>query len=148
MEGLQITVVEEDDVNDIKLDSDKPPKNPTGKKRGRPPGSTVARAKKSEAKDMVKGTMLLVLLPISAKDPICGGAFVNQADEIADAVAEIAMRNPKFMDFLMSGGDAMIYLKLAMALTPALRTVLEHHDITRLFNRGEIEVEENYGANA
>lgn len=90
---------------------------------GRPSNTNV----KKEIKDEVEALILLMSLPVAMRDPECAGVLVQQSADIADAVAAIAMKNDALRRMIMSGGDAMMYVKLATALAPVGLQVYHHH---------------------
>jgi hypothetical protein len=61
------------------------------------------------------------------RDEVCGPALLNQAESIADAIADIVIDHEKAIKFLQSGGSMMKYVKLLMALQPVALTVRAHH---------------------
>jgi hypothetical protein len=63
-----------------------------------------------------------------ARDPVCGGTFVEQRPEIADALTDIICQSADLIDFFTGpAGGFMVYLKLASALWPVIELVLTHH---------------------
>ena len=98
--------------------SDPSPRGP-----GRPSNASV----KKEVRDEIEAFIALMNVPVALRDPVCGGAVMQQREAIADALAEIAMRNPAVLKFLRSGGDIMVYMKLVTALSPVVMTVYQHH---------------------
>ena len=64
----------------------------------------------------------------AAKDPLCGGTFVEQRPEIADALTEIVCGSPDLVAwFSGSGGQFMLWLNLLMAVAPVGQVVAAHH---------------------
>jgi hypothetical protein len=63
-----------------------------------------------------------------ARDPLCGGVFVTQRPEIADALTDIVCDSADLVDFFTgTGGAFMKYLKLGAALWPVAEVVMAHH---------------------
>jgi hypothetical protein len=64
----------------------------------------------------------------AARDPVCGGTFVQQRGEIADALTEIVCQSPDLVAwFTGPGGSFMLYLNLAAACWPVATIALAHH---------------------
>lgn len=63
-----------------------------------------------------------------ARDPMCGGTFVQQAPEIADALTDIICDSADLVAFFAGpGGNFMKALKLGAALMPVIQVVAAHH---------------------
>jgi hypothetical protein len=63
-----------------------------------------------------------------ARDPICGGTFVEQRPDIADALTDIVCDSPDLVAFFAGpGGAFMKYMKLAAACWPVATVVMAHH---------------------
>jgi hypothetical protein len=74
-----------------------------------------------------------------ARDPICGGTFLEQRPAIADALTDIICQSADLIDFFTGpAGGFMVYLKLAAALWPVVELVLGHH----IFGHGHGQAEQ------
>lgn len=63
-----------------------------------------------------------------ARDPVCGGAFVEQRPEIAEALTEIVCQSADLVEwFTSTGGGFMLALNLGAACWPVVVTVMAHH---------------------
>lgn len=63
-----------------------------------------------------------------ARDPVCGGAFVAQRPEIAEALTEIVCQSADLVEwFTSTGGGFMLALNLGAACWPVVVTVMAHH---------------------
>lgn len=63
-----------------------------------------------------------------ARDPVCGGAFIEQRPAISDALTEIVCGSPDLVAwFTGSGGQFMLWFNLVMACWPVAMTVTAHH---------------------
>lgn len=63
-----------------------------------------------------------------ARDPVCGGAFIDQRPDIADALTEIVCGSPDLVAwFTGSGGQFMLWMNLAAACWPVATIVMAHH---------------------
>ncbi len=101
------------------------PRTPTRRKgKGKPPSATVAR-------DIRAKISLGLEVPgqiWAAKDPLCGGVFVRQRPDIAEALTDIVLDSPDLVEFFAgAGGGFMKYLKLAAALAPVAQVIWIHH---------------------
>lgn len=64
----------------------------------------------------------------AARDPYCGGTFVQQRPAIADALTDIVCDSPDLVEwFAGPAGGFMKYLTLAAALQPVAVVVYGHH---------------------
>lgn len=119
------------DIGDFDSDPKPDSKRKTGDKpdrppRGRPPGRPSKASIEKELKDQLTMFLQLGGGMIAMRDE-CGMVVSNQAEDISDALVDIIKDNERMMAFLMSGGDMMKYIKLAMALGPVARAVKDHH---------------------
>jgi hypothetical protein len=63
-----------------------------------------------------------------ARDPLCGGTFVDCRPDIAEAVADIVCDSADLVAFFTGpGGAFMKYLNLGAALWPVAEMVAAHH---------------------
>lgn len=63
-----------------------------------------------------------------ARDPLCGGTFTNQIDDIAEALTDIVVDSPDLVAFFAGpGGAFMKALKLGAALMPVVQVAMAHH---------------------
>jgi hypothetical protein len=63
-----------------------------------------------------------------ARDPLCGGVFVEQIPETAEAFTDIICDSPDLVAFFTGpGGNFMKVLKLGAALMPVVQVVAAHH---------------------
>lgn len=64
----------------------------------------------------------------AARDPLCGGTFVEQRPEISRSLTEIVCRSPQLVEwFTGAGGGFIMFLDLGAALFPVLQAVMAHH---------------------
>lgn len=74
----------------------------------------------------------------AARDPACGGMFVQQRGDIADALTEIVCQSPDLVAwFTGTGGAFMLWLNLAAACWPVATVVMAHHVYHSLEGPGE-----------
>jgi hypothetical protein len=67
-----------------------------------------------------------------ARDPVCGGRFVEQRPAMAEAWTDVVCDSPDLVAwFTGPGGGFMKYLKVGAATWPVIETVLAHHVIHR-----------------
>lgn len=63
-----------------------------------------------------------------ARDPLCGGTFVQQIPETAEAFADIVCDSPDLVAFMTGpGGNFMKVLKVGAALYPVATVLMAHH---------------------
>ncbi len=63
-----------------------------------------------------------------AKDPLCGGMFVQQRPDISAALTEIVCQSPDLVAwFAGTGGQFMLWMNLAAAMWPVATVVMGHH---------------------
>ena len=63
-----------------------------------------------------------------ARDPLCGGTFVQQIPDTAEAFTDIICDSADLVAFFTGpGGAFMKYLKLGAALMPVAQVVMAHH---------------------
>lgn len=63
-----------------------------------------------------------------ARDPLCGGTFVRQRPDIADALTDIICDSADLVAFFTGpGGAFMKYLNLGAALWPVIEVAAAHH---------------------
>jgi hypothetical protein len=64
----------------------------------------------------------------AARDPLCGGTFMEQRGEISGALTEIVCQSADLIAwFSGSGGQFMLWLNLAAACWPVATAVMAHH---------------------
>ena len=64
----------------------------------------------------------------AARDPLCGGRFLDQREAIADAFTDIVCDSADLVAFFTGpGGAFMKYLNLGAALWPVAEMVAAHH---------------------
>jgi len=123
-----------DDLTELLGDDEEPlaedPK--PARKRGpmRVPGSSV-KASAAEKRQVKDALSLLIKAPaamVSMRDPVCGGAASQQADDIIKALVPIVCRNATWLGwFTASNAPFLDILALITALWPVGATVYGHH---------------------
>lgn len=117
-------------------------KTPRAKKTPAAPVKVTA-AKKREIKDFL---VLMITMPaatVSMKDPHCGGAFVDNAEAIADALVPLICRNPAMLAWFTSGTGMFDYFVLLQALQPVATTIWQHH-VTKSIDHNHNHGEDQY----
>lgn len=111
------------------LGDDPPPSyasRPAPKVRKTPPKVTAKT--KGDMTAAVAMVGMIVLPPIAAKDPYCGGALTENFQAIADALVPLLCRSQTVVSFFTEeASDWMLWWKLAMALAPVAVAVGRHH---------------------
>lgn len=98
------------------------PKKPA-RGRGRPSNAS----KEKDLGSDIKAFLELALLPVKVWDPICYEAWHEAVPKITDAAIPIIMENPQILEWMNKGGNAAMYIKLAVALTPPAMVTVNHH---------------------
>ena len=98
---------------------------------GKPVGRPSTASAKTEVRQQIDAFIALMAVPIVMRDPHCGSVLMQQRSDIAEALSEIAMKNPALLKMLNSGGDIMMYFKLVTALSPIAITVYQHHFVKK-----------------
>lgn len=63
-----------------------------------------------------------------SRDPYCGGTFIKQRPQIADALTDIVCQSADLVQFFTgTGGGFMLYLQLGAALWPVVEVGFAHH---------------------
>jgi hypothetical protein len=107
-----------------------PPAAPIGKgRRGRTQGQRQSPA--VTRKDIHAKVGVLVYVPgqvWAARDPLCGGTWLNQREPITDALTNLIMQSPDLVAWFSGpAGGFMRVFELLMALQPVALTVWAHH---------------------
>jgi hypothetical protein len=82
-------------------------------------------------RDDVQGKLAFMLSMVGAMasigDPVCGGAFLDNADNVAAKMTPIICKSPDMVAKLTKSGDVMLYVDLLWAFWPILGIVATHH---------------------
>jgi hypothetical protein len=99
-----------------------------GKQTGAKPRVRVTAATRKDVQAKI-GIMLAIPGRIwAARDPLCGGTFLQQLPETTTALTDIVMDSADLVNFFTGpGGAFMKYLNLAAALQPVGVIVYAHH---------------------
>ena len=101
-----------------------------GRRSGRAAG-TGGRATKADQDQVRDALTMLYSLPawgLRLRDPHCGGALMEQRDDIVKALTPIVCRNPAMLAFFTSANAPwMDYLALFQALMPVGQMMWSHH---------------------
>jgi len=83
----------------------------------------------------------------AARDPLCGGRFLDQREAIADAFTDIVCDSADLVAFFTGpGGAFMKYLNLGAALWPVIEVAAAHHVYHSIaVERPESDVEASAG---
>jgi hypothetical protein len=90
------------------------------------------------------GMIIMVAGPgIMSKDPYCGGAFLDNAQQITDAVIPLMCRSHTVVAFFSDTSDNgwFLWFKLAIALAPVGAAIGRHH----ILNTVEIQTDPETG---
>lgn len=87
-----------------------------------------SRAEQTQVRDALTMLYTLPAWGVRVRDPHCGGALMDQRDDIVNALVPIVCRNPAMLAWF-TGANApwMDLLALAQALLPVGQTIWSHH---------------------
>jgi hypothetical protein len=103
----------------------------------------VTAVVKRQVRDAVYMMITMTAGMASLRDPVCGGAFLTQADAISDALVPIVCRNPGMLRWFTEGEGYLAWFALATAVGPAVGTVWSHH-VTGSGHGAEQDTQEDY----
>jgi len=93
----------------------------------KPPVKITAKTK-ADMTAAVGMVGMIILPPLAAKDPYCGGALTDNFQAIADALVPLLCRSQAVVSFFTEeASDWMLWFKLAIALAPVVVAVGQHH---------------------
>lgn len=101
--------------------SQKPPK--------REPAQKAPAAVRREVRDSLT---MMITMPAGIwafRDPHCGGALLEHADNIAARLTPIVCRNPALLAWFTESSSYMDWFALFTALAPVAKAVWDHHVI-------------------
>lgn len=131
-----------DDVSGL-LDEDLLPPDPKpGKSRGRKtpkagvPGKATA-AQKRQVADALVLIQTMIGGTLQMRDPVCGHAVLDHAENVADKAVPIICRNPAWLRWFTGSTGFLDILGLAVALKPVAATVWGHHMTHTLGDKAE-----------
>ena len=139
--------VSEDDIPDVpddlsSLDEDiLPPDPPAARRTAKTPRKPAAKPTKAVQSQVADALTMMITLPagvLAFRDPICGGAVLDQADEVVAKLVPIVCRNPAMLRWFTEGAGYMDFFALATAVFPIARTIWSHH-VTHTIGMGEEE---------
>jgi hypothetical protein len=117
-------VLEPDDLLD-------PDPAPVKRTRKRSAGSSAPRVTAGQKKTVTEAWEAMIMLPAglaAIRDPVCGGAALDQAKTLAEALTKVTCRNPAMLAwFLSDGAPYMDWIAVFMAARPIATTIWAHH---------------------
>lgn len=99
--------------------------------RSKPSAPKVTAKVKGDMSAAV-GMMMMVTGPaLMAKDPYCGGAFLDNSQKITDAVIPLLCRSHTVVAFFSDSSENgwLLWFNLAIALSPVAMAIGKHHII-------------------
>jgi hypothetical protein len=118
-----------------------PPPAPIPKSRGKGKSKTPPRLTAATRADIEAKFGLMLTIPGTvwrARDPVCGGAFMESEPNIRQAGLELILQSPDLISWFTGvGGGFMLYLNLLTALQPVLFTIWAHHIAHSIETPGE-----------
>ena len=107
-----------------------PPDPPAARRIAKTPRKSAAKPTKAVQNQVADALTMMITLPagvLAFRDPLCGGAVLEQADEVVAKLVPIVCRNPAMLRWFTEGAGYMDFFALATALFPIARTVWAHH---------------------
>lgn len=107
--------------------------DPRPARRAEPRARKMPAAPKASAavrREVADGITMMLSMPAglwSFHDPVCGGAVLDHAENIAAKLTPIVCRNPVLLAWFTDTGHFMDWFALFTALAPVARTVWDHH---------------------
>lgn len=107
---------------------------------------------KAVQQEVADALTMLITLPagmLSLRDPICGGAILENVEPVVARLVPIICRNPAMLGWFTGGSGYLDFMALAAALAPIASTVWSHH-VTKSIGHDHDEYEQsdfsNYAA--
>lgn len=105
------------------------------RRRGRPPGSKTGGNVEAQIRDELTMMFGLTAMLWGARDPICAGAFGQQAELIAGDLAKLAAKSKFARAYLQKVADFGEVIPLIMHTYPVVMAIHEHHVKPRMAAR-------------
>lgn len=95
----------------------------------KPPAPTVRITKR--VRDDVEGKIAFMISVTgsmaSMVDPVCGGAFLANGDQVAAKLTPIICKSPEAIQWFQKSSNFMLYLDLMVACWPIFAAIFAHH---------------------
>ena len=82
-------------------------------------------------RDDVEGKVGLLLgmvtMPIAMRDPVCGTALADNAENIASKMVPLICKSPELVQWFTKRGSFVLWLDLFMACMPVFQAIAQHH---------------------
>jgi hypothetical protein len=116
-----------DEPTDLLEQDPKPAKRQGRSKSNASVSHKATAAEKRQIKDALTLIQLTVGGGLQFRDPHCGGAILENADNVAEKAVPIIARNPKWVEWFCGSAGWLDVFGLLMALRPVLGTFWGHH---------------------
>jgi hypothetical protein len=113
-----------DDVADITPDDPEPKDQPAFKPKS---NVKITAAIRRDVTGKVAFGLALTGQMWSLADPICGMAFLDNADNIATKLTPVICQSPEMVKWLTKTGNFVLYVDLFMACWPVIQIIFAHH---------------------
>lgn len=137
-----------DDASALDADGDLLPPDPPAARRtaktARKPAAKPTRAVQTQVADALTMMITLPAGVLAFRDPLCGGAILEQADAVVAKLVPIVCRNPAMLRWFTEGAGYMDFFALATALFPIARTIWAHHVTHTIGMEEEADGAEDY----
>lgn len=107
-----------------------PPDPPAARRTVKAPRKTAPKPTKAVQNQVADALTMMITLPagiLAFRDPICGGAILDQADDVVAKLVPIVCRNPAMLRWFTEGAGYMDFFALAAAVAPIAKTIWAHH---------------------
>lgn len=95
----------------------------------KPPAPTVKLTKR--VRDDVEGKIAFMISVTGSMaamvDPVCGGAFLANGDQVAAKLTPIICKSPEAIQWFQKSSNFMLYLDLMVACWPIFAAIFAHH---------------------
>jgi hypothetical protein len=92
-----------------------------------PPPPRITKRIREDVQGKLAFMLTMTGTMASIVDPVCGGAFLDNADNVAAKMTPIICKSPDMVAKITKTGDMMLYVDLMMACWPILVVIAGHH---------------------
>ena len=120
-----------DDLSSLDEEGDLlPPDPPAARRTAKAPRKTAPKPTRAVQNQVADALTMMITLPagvLALRDPVCGSAILDQADEVVAKLVPIVCRNPAMLRWFTEGAGYMDFFALATAVFPIAKTIWSHH---------------------
>ena len=104
--------------------------------RGSQPANRVTAAQRRAVHDALDMLITIPAAGLALRDPLCGGAVLDNVADVVDRLTPIVCRNPNMLAFFTESTGYLEWLMLAKAVGPIVKVMWSHH-VTHTIGHGE-----------